>query len=318
MTKTVNKNTRKPEHPNTDAVRISVIVPSYNSLRTIGTCLQSVFKQKGAQRFEVIVVDSSTDGTEEGVAEIFPNANLIHLQEKTIPGVARNIGAQQARGEILAFTDSDCIPASDWLQTISENLASGYDIVGGSVENGRPESMISRAEYYIEFREFSVNSPKREIRFLPSCNFAIRKSVFEAVKGFPEVRASEDTFFAHNLTEQGHKILFDPEVKIKHLNRNQWKPYLRNQFIIGKYAAVVRKLLPMPGAFFVRMPYAFPILPVVRTLRTLQFICQNSFKNAVQQLLDFLLIYPIFFVGSMVWSYGFYCGITQDSNDRNE
>lgn len=299
--------------------RISVIVPSYNSRRTIGTCLQSLFKQTCDQSFEVIVVDSSSDGTDQGIAEIFPDAKLIHLQEKTIPGTARNIGAQQARGEILAFTDSDCIPASDWLQTICENISSGYGIVGGSVENGRPESMISRAEYYIEFREFSTSSPKREIRFLPSCNFAIRKSVFDAVNGFPEVRASEDTFFAHNLTEQGHKILFDPEVRIKHLNRNQWKPYLQNQFVIGKYAAVVRKLLPMPGAFFVRVPYAFPILPVVRTLRTLQFIFQNSFKHAVQQLLDFLLIYPIFFVGSMVWSYGFYCGITRESgNAQND
>lgn len=295
--------------------KISVIVPSYNSSATVANCLQSLLAQTVAADFEVIVADSSSDGTEKVIAAAFPQVKCIHLAEKTIPGKARNIGAKHAQGDILAFTDSDCIPESKWLQRILDNFEQGACIVGGSVVNGRPESWISRAEYYIEFREFSLDSPRREIRFLPSCNFAIARSVFDQASGFPEVRASEDALFAHNLTEKGFKIVFDPQVRVTHLNRNKWRPYLKNQYILGKYAAVVRKSLPMPGAFFVRMPYAFPILPVVRTLRTLQFIFQNSFKGAFLQLLDFLLIYPIFFVGSMIWSYGFYCGI-RSSEDK--
>ncbi|MFQ5708771.1 MAG: glycosyltransferase [bacterium] len=289
--------------------KISVIIPSYNASATIPRCLQSLHEQQPDCEFEVIVVDSSDDGTEKLIEKTYHAVKLVHLPEKTMPSRARNVGAAKATGEILAFTDSDCVPDRKWLENIAKNFGNGHEIVGGSVQNGRPESWISRAEYYIEFREFSVNSPKREIRFLPSCNFAIARSLFEHIGGFPDVRASEDTLFAHKLAEQGHKIIFDPEVKIKHLNRNKWRPYLKNQFILGKYAAVVRKVLPMPGGFFVKMPYAFPLLPWVRTLRTLQFILQNSFKDGLQQLFEFLLIYPIFFIGSMVWSYGFYCGI---------
>ncbi len=296
--------------------RISVIIPSFNSSTTIQHCLKAVLSQNVGEEFEVVVVDSSSDGTEKVIQESFPEVKLFHLKEKAIPGEARNIGAKQAKGDILAFTDSDCIPDESWLRGVVENFESGTQIVGGGVENGRPESLISRAEYYIEFREFSSNSPKREIRFLPSCNFSIQRAIFEQIGGFPDVRASEDALLAHQLTEKGFKIVFDPSVKVKHLNRNRWSPYLRNQYVLGKYAAIVRRIMPMPGGFFVKIPYAFPILPWIRTARTLRFIFQNSFKRVVQQFFEFLIIYPIFFVGSLVWSYGFYCGIKLSKNTK--
>ena len=290
-------------------MKISVIIPSYNSSETVGECLKALYNQTVEEEFEIILVDSSSDGTDKIVEKFYPKVKLLHINKKTIPAKARNIGAAQAKGEILVYTDSDCIPDVNWLQNIIGNYERGNQIVGGSVENGRPKSFISRAEYYIEFREFSSNSPKREIRFLPSCNFAISSSIFKTIGGFPNVRASEDALFAHQITERGFKIIFDPEVRIWHLNRNKWNPYLRNQFILGKYGAIVRKIMPMPGGFFIKVPYAFPLLPFVRTARTLQFIFQNSFKRATQQLVEFLVIFPIFLIGSIVWSYGFYCGI---------
>jgi glycosyltransferase involved in cell wall biosynthesis len=288
--------------------KISVIIPSYNSSRTIACCLKCVLHQVVDVDYDIVVVDSSSDGTEKKIAGEFPDVRVIHLNEKTIPGKGRNIGAQHSRGEILAFTDSDCMPARDWLQNIVISLQSGKNIVGGSVENGRPESMISKAEYFIEFREFSPASPRRKIRFLPSCNFAIKREVFEQAGGFPDVRASEDTLFAHQLVKRGYEIWFDPKIGIKHLNRCTLRPYLANQYVLGKYSAVVRKILPMPGGFFIKIPYAFPVLPIIRTIRTLQFISRNSFKDALRQFLDFLAVYPIFLLGSCVWSFGFFKG----------
>ena len=298
-------------------MKVSVIIPSYNSAETVLNCLESLTKQQIDEPFEIIVVDSSSDGTNDMVAQNFPDVRLIRLEQKTIPSKGRNIGAGKAQSEYLVFTDSDCTPEKDWLKNILKNISAGNDIIGGSVENGRPESLISRAEYFIEFREFSSSSSKREIRFLPSCNFAIKKSIFDAIGGFPEVRASEDTLFAHKLTEKGHKIVFDPAVKIKHLNRNKWRPYLKNQYILGKYAAHVRKILPMPGGFFVKIPYVFPLLPIVRTLRTLQFIFQSKFADAAKLLIDFLIVYPIFLLGSMVWSYGFFIGVRMDEDAQS-
>jgi glycosyltransferase involved in cell wall biosynthesis len=271
-----------------------------------------VVEQDIDEEYEILVVDSSTDGTEKIILRLFPTVTVLHQANKTTPGKARNIGGVKARGEILAFTDSDCIVDKTWLREIVKNLKYNSPIVGGSVENARPENPISRAEHFIEFREFSRYSPEREIRFLASCNFAIKKDIFHSLGGFPEIRASEDTLFAHMLTREGYKIFFDPSIKISHLNRDKLTPYLANQFILGKYGALVRKTVPMPGGFFVKIPYAFPILPLVRTLRTLQFLMQNSLKKAAKQFLDFVMVYPIFLLGAIVWSYGFFCGARMD------
>ena len=297
-----------------ESPKISVIIPSYNSSETIVGCLECVKNQNVTETYEVIVVDSSSDGTEKIISTKFPNFNLIHLHDKTIPAKARNIGAEKAAGEILAFTDSDCLVDKNWLQNILKNMDSGHHIIGGGVVNGRPENFISRAEYFIEFREFSIELPKRPIRFVPTCNFAIKKEIFENVGGFPNVRASEDTLFAFKLLEHGNIVIFDPEVKIKHLNRTKWRPYLKNQFLLGKYAAIVRKMVPMTGARFIKIPYAFPILPFVRTLRTVQFIFRSPVRKAFPQLVDFLSIYPIFLLGAIVWSYGFFCGARTKEN----
>lgn len=292
--------------------KISVIIPSYNSSSTIVQCLRSVVEQDIDEEYEILVVDSSTDGTEKMILRLFPTVTVLHQADKTIPGTARNIGAQKAKGEILAFTDSDCIVDRTWLREIVKNVEHNHPIVGGSVENARPENPISRAEYFIEFREFSRYSPKREVRFLPSCNFAIRKEIFDDLGGFPAIRASEDTLFAYKLTQQNFTIFFDPSIKISHLNRDKLTPYLANQFILGKYGALVRKIVPMPGGFFVKIPYAFPLLPLVRTLRTLQFLVQNGLKKAPRQLFDFFMVYPIFLLGAIAWSYGFFCGTRMD------
>ena len=94
---------------------ISVVVPSYNSRTTIGRCLEALRGQRFDGEYEVIVVDSSHDGTGEHIEREFPWVKLIHLDERTLPGRARNVGVQEARAEIVAFTDADCVPAPDWL-----------------------------------------------------------------------------------------------------------------------------------------------------------------------------------------------------------
>jgi glycosyltransferase involved in cell wall biosynthesis len=71
---------------------ISVVIPSYNSGLTIRHCLDSVLGQSGPEDREVILVDSSTDGTDRIVTREYPDVRLFHLARKTDPGSARNIG----------------------------------------------------------------------------------------------------------------------------------------------------------------------------------------------------------------------------------
>ena len=158
---------------------ISVIIPSYNSHSTIGDCLQAVLHQDLDETYEVFVVDSSSDQTGAIIRSHFPGVHLIHAPRQLFPSEARNIGLKVVSGDLLAFTDSDCLPDSQWLRNIQEAHQSDYLIIGGSISNGRPSSAIAWAEYFIEFREFSEYSPEkkcvlsRHAIFRPSGGFLI-------------------------------------------------------------------------------------------------------------------------------------------------
>jgi len=104
---------------------ISVVVPTYNVESTRGTmrqCLESVVSQD-APADEIIVVDSSDDGTTDVIREFEPAVRLIHLPQPTFAGDALNLGVREASGEAIAFIDSDCVAERTWIKGIREGYA---------------------------------------------------------------------------------------------------------------------------------------------------------------------------------------------------
>ncbi len=293
---------------------ISVIVPSYNAEKSIVACLTALAQQETAAAYEIILVDSSTDRTPEIVRAQFPQVRFFHLPEKTFPGPARNHGIKHVRGKIIAMTDSDCIADSRWLERIAQAHATSYQVVGGGVHNAFPRHPISMAEHFLEFREFSPYSRRREIEVLPTNNLSVRREIFERFGAFSDMRASEDVVFIHTLRRNGVKVLFEPAIAIRHLNRRQFKSFMRNQNLLGFNAALARRILPLPGAALARHPYLLPLLPFVRILRTMQFILQNRWPHNLKQFLEFILILPFFCLGAGAWSRGFFQGTRASEN----
>ena len=101
------------------AIEVSVIIPAFNAATSICACLDALSTQKTDRKFEVIVVDdASTDDLSFITAKYTGRLylQLLRLQTNSGPGAARNAGARAAAGEILLFTDADCVPAPDWLE----------------------------------------------------------------------------------------------------------------------------------------------------------------------------------------------------------
>ena len=100
-------------------VKYSVIVPAYNAGKTIGDCLGALTRQSLVPAvYEIIVVD---DGSKDGTAEIVKTFSVRYLRQANRgPATARNHGAREARGEIILFTDSDCVPSADWIAEMTK------------------------------------------------------------------------------------------------------------------------------------------------------------------------------------------------------
>src|SRR5688572_1234839 len=110
--------------------RVSVIIPAYNSQATIAATLEALRRQ-AFEDFEAIVVDSSPgEETARLVADRFPEVRFQRSRQRLLPHGARNRGVEMAAGELLVFTDPDCVPAPDWLASLVSAHDQGNPVVG--------------------------------------------------------------------------------------------------------------------------------------------------------------------------------------------
>ncbi len=209
-------------------MRASIIIPAYNAQRTLAECLTACVAQDYPD-FEVIVVDDgSTDGT-SAVAQQF-EAVQYHRQPNGGPSSARNTGARLASGEILVYTDADCVPHADWLKRLAGGFEEGIVAVGGTYAIANPSSRLARvvqAEIAARHRQFGS-----EVDFLGSFNVAYLRNGYEAAGGFDESfrqASGEDNDLAYRLHDQAGRMVFNPNAVVAHYHPERLLAYLRTQ-----------------------------------------------------------------------------------------
>lgn len=290
---------------------ISVIIPSYNSENIIEKCLDSLTKQSYRGEYEIILVDSSEDNTPHIVVSNYPQIQVIRFDQKTDPGTARNAGIGKAKGELIAFIDSDCIATRDWLEKIAKvHAESSYRVVGGVVSNGNPEhDLVGWAGYFAEFREFLPEISKQEVMHIPTCNISYKKEVFLEFGTFQgRYYPQEDLVYNYNLRQNGEKILLDPQIQVQHVHRSQMRDFLHHQKKIGTITARVLKFLQLKGSFFARHPLMAvlfsPLLLAVKFIRTVSVFLR--YRPDIIRKHPLILI--LLLLGMIYWALGFIKG----------
>jgi glycosyltransferase involved in cell wall biosynthesis len=209
-------------------LRASIIIPAYNARKTLGECLTACLAQDRPD-FEIIVVDDGSTDDTSLIAQQF-EAVRYHRQPNGGPASARNAGARLATGEILIYTDADCIPHADWLRQLTDGFEEGVVAVGGTYAIANPASRLARviqAEIAQRHRQF-----KGDVDFLGSFNVAYRRDAFEAVGGFDESyrqASGEDNDLAYRLHDQGGRMVFNPTAVVAHYHPERLLAYLRIQ-----------------------------------------------------------------------------------------
>jgi glycosyltransferase involved in cell wall biosynthesis len=283
---------------------ISVIVPSYNSRRTIRRTLQSLRDQRNAPPFDVIVVDSSDDGTERLIAREFPEVRLVHLTDRTWQGRARNVGARMARGQVLAFLDADCQACPNWIRTVVESLTGdGPCGVGGSMINANPRSAVSRAMFVLQFWETLRRTVPGAMANHPAANIAYRREPFELAGGYPEdMGSSEETVFHARLTAAGGSLWFNPAMTVTHWNLERWWIFLRHQVKQGRFYRQARRKTRLPGHPALNSLLLTPLFPLYRSTRCLPLLRRQcaGVGSLVVTFMPLLAGYVFYSVGEIV------------------
>lgn len=280
---------------------VSVVIASYNQESTIKACLESLTNQKTIIPFEVIVVDSSTNGAASMARSFVPRIKLIRRDQRTSWGSARNIGIKRAKGDIIAFTDTDCIVSDDWVEEICK-AHKNYSVVGGSVKNGNPGNLLGWALFLMEFGEFAVNKT-RIVANLPGCNVSYKKSVFAEYGNLPANQWSglgDDFMFNARIKE---KILYSNKITVAHVNKTNLSNILRHAFNQGKADAYAIKRTPeLPGQIFMKRKFLIPFLFFYRFIA----IGWRSIRSKNAGI--FLIASPLIALNVFSWNLGFLKG----------
>jgi GT2 family glycosyltransferase len=211
---------------------LSIIVPTRHRNDQLSVCLEAIGKKivgLSAQTVQVIITDDGTETTAQTVIEnLFPWAQWIKGHGLG-PAANRNNGASAAEAEWLVFTDDDCVPGSNWINSILSTIkaigATEVDVIEGKTE--APSRRDNPFEYYVE----NLNGGNYW-----SCNLAVRRTTFLKLGGFDEdflEAGGEDMEFAWRLKTHSIKTLFVPEAVVFHpVRKLNWRLILWRTFLI--------------------------------------------------------------------------------------
>ncbi len=221
--------------------KVSVVVCSYNGARTLEACLTPLL-QMDYPDYEVILVDDgSTDSTQE-IMKDFPKVKNIRQKNMGL-SVARNVGMQAAAGEVVAYTDSDCMADKDWLYYLVGTLQQeNFIAVGGPNISPPAQSWAQACVAASPGQPSHVLVDDSEAEHVPGCNMAFYKWALESIGGFDPVyrKAGDDVDVCWRLMQEGHRIGFSPSAVVWHHRRFSINAYFKQQEGYGEAEALLR------------------------------------------------------------------------------
>lgn len=225
-------------------LKFSVVIPTYNRVTLLAQCLAAVTAQSYSN-YEVIVADDgSPDHTHEMVRYRFASVRYLR-QDNRGPAAARNLGIRQAQGEIITFTDDDCLVPPHWLEALARGYQRHPQVVGVGGYLEAPDAVLANnifAQYerYNSYRTYGVGDVEYVGGF--ECpaggtnNMSYRRAALEEIGGFDEsfpVAGGEDADLKWRLHQQGHSFLYLP-LKVTHLHPYSWRSFRKQSYNHGK------------------------------------------------------------------------------------
>ena len=219
---------------------VSIIIPVFNDSDKLKLCLAALAEQSYKRsRYEIIVVDNGSDRQEE-VQMLVANYDRVILATEPTPGsyAARNRGLSLAKGQIIAFTDADCIPAPDWLEQGVYHLQSTPNC---GLVAGRIKMFFLNPNYptMVELYESIMGLPQQmfleRYHYGATANLLTTRQVIEQVGEFDErLKSSGDVEWGQRVYAQGYQLVYAESVLVKHPTQVSFREfYTRTRRLAG-------------------------------------------------------------------------------------
>lgn len=227
------------------SIKVSVIIPVFNDVVRLGQCLDALEKQSCSKDgYEIIVVDNAST---DDIKSLVSKYEGVSYQYEVKPGsyAARNKGLSVATGEMIAFTDSDCIPANDWIEqgvkALQDNPECG--LVGGAIElfYKNPNSLTG-VELYESLLGFPQQKYIEDENFGATANVFTFRKVIDAVGLFnAELMSGGDSEWGKRVAATGYSLCYVDSVQVAHPARSTYSEYYKKTIRVMSGLPAFRK-----------------------------------------------------------------------------
>lgn len=218
----IDSATGPERRPENGQYHVTVVVPAYNSARTIGPCVESLISQNyPSELYEIIVVDNKSSDNTAAIVQSYPQVRLVFEREIQTAYAARNRGISVAGDcQVIAFTDSDCVADRGWLSKLVQPFDDPrVGVVGGRIQSQLPGADATYVErFLVETRIFEIEFHPSEPKGFPTGNVAYSASILRKV-GFFETAmvGGGDVDLAWRVqTYGGYQAVYVSEAVVKH------------------------------------------------------------------------------------------------------
>lgn len=276
---------------------LSIIVPVLNMGKTIRATLDSLIEvEYPKDKMEIIVVDGKSKDNTRRIVREYP-VTLVEQEGKGL-NAARNTGIKYSVGEILAYTDGDCVVPSNWAKKIVENFQDPFiGFVGGTLEGYDKNSILGNYMDESLFQStpgFRIRIEAHDLKlmqFPAGANMAFRRKALERVKFFDEniTYGFDDLEPVEEMGFKGFRIILDPEVNILHQHRSTLRGLIKQHFNYGRGGSLltIHKRSSILASWF-----AAYLISTSALFGVLAFLIYIGFK--IEHPMPFNLAYGIF------------------------
>lgn len=266
--------------------KVTVIVPTYQHWDELRKCVNALQDQSYPEdAFEVLIINNDPTSKLPFNFELSSNFKLL---EQSTPGsyAARNKGIECATGDIIAFTDSDCIPHRDWLRNGVEALGNEVELVAGHVEVFFESTKLNFIEIYEKMYAFDQeNNAKNGVSV--TANMIVKKSVFDKVGNFDDLLMSGGDFeWSRRATVQKFSLKYCSAVRVRHPSRSNRRDFLQKlrRTTGGRYKFINGDNLTFLS-FFLR-----GVLPPIKAVIPTMNSDKGNFKEKIIALIVMYLV----------------------------
>jgi len=281
------------------AVKLSVIIPSYESQATARATLESLRKQT-FRDFETILIDSGPSDEVERVAADFSEVRYHRSKVRLLPHEARNVGVTLAQSDVFVFTDPDIVAAPDWL----EKLMAVYDRVHGPVAGavaGLGRDWVETGTHLVKFDLWLPRVSSCKVPTVATVNFLCTRDLLRRAGGFDGTEMIGDTILAWDLIELGETFHFAPDAVVYHDHRSSFIQMMRERFARGSdFGRLRSERENWRGSHTLRILIVslVPVRLFKLVLRTLSSSIQAGC------VFDWLKTFPVIMAGHAAWLAG--------------